>query len=101
METAVMERAIEQQYKELLREAVHILKQPYDAEGAVQTACMKTWSSCQHTAVNRCEAWLHVIVNHDCITILRNRTRFGLPFEMESTCFFADTEDHFLRLQIQ
>lgn len=93
METAVVERVIEQQYKELLREAVHILKQPFDAEDAVQTACMKAWSSCQHTAVNNCEAWLHVIVYHECIMILRNRLRCGLPFDTEMICVLRDTEE--------
>lgn len=94
METAVIERAIEQQYKRLFHEALYILKQPHDAEDAVQNACLKAWSCYPYTAVSACEGWLKVIVYHECITILRNRTKSGLPFEMESIYFLAETEDH-------
>lgn len=94
MEAAVLEKIIEQQYRELLQQALRILKQPYDAEDAVQNSCLKAWSRFPYTAVNACEAWLHVIVYHECIMILRNRSRYGVLYDTEKICFLCDTEDH-------
>lgn len=84
METVVLEKTVEQQYSGLLQEALCILKQPHDAEDAVQTACLKAWVRFPDTAVNVCAAWLRVIVYHECITILRRRSRCGLPFDLEA-----------------
>lgn len=93
METVVLEKVIEQHYKELLREALCILKQPHDAEDAVQTACLKAWSRFPYAAVNVCEAWLKVIVYRECITIIRRRSRYGLFFDTETICFLHDSDN--------
>lgn len=94
METNVLTNAIERQYKNLLQEALCILKQPHDAEDAVHNACLKAWSHFPYTAVNACEAWLKVIVYRECITILRKRSRYVVPFDTETICFLYDEEDH-------
>lgn len=71
-----MERIINQRYGDLYRQAMAVLKHPYDAEDAVQTACLKAWEH-YHELLDesRCRSWLNTIVYHECMTILRHRRR--------------------------
>lgn len=79
-----MERIINQRYSELYRQAMAVLKQPYDAEDAVQTACLKAWEH-YHELLDesRCRSWLNTIVYHECMTILRHRKRDGAVVSLE------------------
>ena len=79
-----MERIINQRYSELYRQAMAVLKQPYDAEDAVQTACLKAWEH-YHELLDesRCRSWLNTIVYHECMTILRHRKRDGIVVSLE------------------
>lgn len=86
MDAIVLEQVVVQQYQQLLRIALTILRQPYDAEDAIQNACLKALRYCSHTEVHTCEAWLRVIVYRECITIIRKRSRYGLLFDAETIC---------------
>lgn len=79
-----MERIINQRYSELYRQAMAVLKQPFDAEDAVQTACLKAWEH-YHELLDesRCRSWLNTIVYHECMTILRHRKRDGVVVPVE------------------
>lgn len=93
METVVLEMAIEQQYNRLLKGALHILNHRYDAEDAVQSACLKAWLRFPHTSIRVCEAWLKVIVYRECITIIRKRSRYRLPIDIDTTGILYDAEE--------
>lgn len=93
MTPADLEMVLSDNYCQLYNRAYRICRNTYDAEDAVQNACLKAWSRLPYTAVNVCEAWLHVIVYHECIMILRNKSRFRLSFDAEMICFLRDTED--------
>lgn len=76
MDISVLEELINRQYANLYQWALTILKQPFDAEDAVQNACMRAWL--HHSEVineSRCCSWLNSIVYRECLTILRNRRR--------------------------
>ena len=79
-----MERIINQRYGDLYKQAMAVLKHPYDAEDAVQTACLKAWEH-YHELLDesRCRSWLNTIVYHECITILRHRKRDGIVVPLE------------------
>ena len=79
-----MEKIINQRYGDLRRQAMAMLKQPFDAEDAVQTACLKAWEH-SHELLDerRCCSWLNAIVYHECIAILRRRKRDGIVVPLE------------------
>ena len=79
-----LETVINQQYGELYRQALAILKQPCDAEDAVQTACLKALEHCQELLnETRVGPWFRTIVYRECMTILRHRRRTSVidPWE--------------------
>ncbi len=104
MKAAVMERAIEQQYVKLLQEALYILKRPYDAEDAVQTACLKAWLHQQDVfSEQACLPWLRKIVFHECVLILRKRSRAVVLMsydEMAAKSAARDDEPDFVQAVI-
>ena len=79
-----MERIINQRYGDMYRQAMAVLKHPYDAEDAVQTACLKAWEH-YHELLDesRCRSWLNTLVYHECVTILRHRRRDGAVVPLE------------------
>lgn len=79
-----MEKLITDQYAYLYRVALYIIKIPYDAEDAVQTACLKAWEHYHELRDEcRCCAWLSTIVYHECMTLLRHRLREGIAVSLE------------------
>lgn len=79
-----MEKIINQRYGDLRRQAMAVLKQPFDAEDAVQSACLKAWEHCHELLdESRCRSWLNTIVYHECMTILRHRRRDGVVVPLE------------------
>ena len=86
-----MEKIINQRYGDLYRQAMAVLKQPYDAEDAIQTACLKAWEHCHELRdENRCRSWLNSIVYHECITILQHRRRDGVAISLEEADIRSD-----------
>lgn len=76
METMVLQRTMEQEYKLLLRGAMAVVRHPYDAEDAVQNACCKAWLHQRELRSEQsCLPWLRKIVYHECMSILRKRSR--------------------------
>lgn len=86
MESSMFEEAITLHYSNLFNFAISILGKPYDAEDAVQTACLKAWEHCHELLdESRCCSWLNSIVYHECMTILRHRKRDGIVVSLEET----------------
>ena len=84
MESSMFEEAITLHYSNLFNFAISILGKPYDAEDAVQTACLKAWEHCHELLdESRCRSWLNTIVYHECMTILRHRRRDGVVVPVE------------------
>lgn len=84
METLALQRTMEQKYTLLLRCALAVVRHPYDAEDAVQNACYKAWMHQQDIfSEQACLPWLRKIVFHECVSILRRRSRAAvlMPFD--------------------
>lgn len=76
MVALALQETIEQKYTLLLRSALAVVHHPYDAEDAVQSACCKAWLHQQEILSERsCLPWLCKIVFHECVSILRKRSR--------------------------
>ncbi len=76
METLALQRTMEQKYTLLLHSALAVVHHPYDAEDAVQNACCKAWLHQQDIFTEQaCLPWLRKIVFHECVSILRKRSR--------------------------
>lgn len=76
MVALALQETIEQKYTLLLHSALAVVHHPYDAEDAVQSACCKAWLHQQNIPSEKaCLPWLRKIVFHECITILRKRSR--------------------------
>lgn len=58
---------MKRQYRPLLQRAIRILKQPRDAERAVQTVYLKAYLCCDSLRTkDSCIAWLSRMVDHEC-----------------------------------
>lgn len=76
MESLALQRTMQEKYALLLHSALAVVHHPYDAEDAVQTACMKAWLHQRDVfSEQACLSWLRKIVLHECVTILRKRSR--------------------------
>lgn len=63
-------------YHELYIEAYRICRNHYDAEDAVQAACLRAWEHHRDVVLEKtCRAWMHTIVHHESITILRKQDK--------------------------
>ena len=95
METMALQRTMEQAYTLLLRGAMAMVRHPYDAEDAVQSACCKAWMHQRELRSEQsCLPWLRKIVYHECLSILRERSRLvGLtPYDDLAADSAADFE---------
>lgn len=84
MTALALEETIRQKYPLLLRSALAVVHHPYDAEDAVENACCKAWLHQQDLLSEQaCLAWLRKIVFHECISILRKKSRSGVLMPSE------------------
>lgn len=84
METVQIEKIITEKYDLLYYMALFIVKEPHDAEDAVQTACLKAWEHCYELLdESRYCSWLKSIVYHECMSLLRHRRRDGAVTSLE------------------
>lgn len=104
METLALQRIMEQKYMLLLRCALAVVRHPYDAEDAVQNACYKAWLHQQDVfSEQACLPWLRKIVFHECVSILRRRSRAAvlMPFdEMTAKSVTGDDAPDFVQTVI-
>lgn len=88
----------------LLRCALAVVRHPYDAEDAVQNACYKAWLHQQDVfSEQACLPWLRKIVFHECVSILRRRSRAAvlMPFdEMTAKSVTGDDAPDFVQTVI-
>ena len=74
MEREQLVRVLEQHYRQLLRRALHLLRQRQDAEDAVQSACLRAWIQIDTLHDDRlCLSWLYRIVYNESMAIFRER----------------------------
>ena len=74
MEREQLVRVLEQHYRQLLRRALHLLRQRQDAEDAVQRACLSAWIQIDTLHDDRlCLSWLYRIVYNERMAIFRER----------------------------
>lgn len=74
MEREQLVRVLEQHYRQLLRRALHFLRQRQDAEDAVQSACLRAWIQIDTLHDDRlCLSWLYRIVYNESMAIFRER----------------------------
>lgn len=74
MEREQLVRVLEQHYRQLLRRALHLLRQRQDAEDAVQSACLRAWIQIDALHDDRlCLSWLYRIVYNESMAIFRER----------------------------
>ena len=84
MVALALQETMEQKYTLLLRIALTVVHHPYDAEDAVQNACYKAWQHRQDLLSEQaCLPWLRKIVFHECISILRKRSRSAILMPTE------------------
>lgn len=104
METLALQRTMEQKYKLLLHSALAVVHHPYDAEDAVQNAYCKAWLHQQDIFTEQsCLPWLRKIVFHECVSILRKRSRAAVLMsydEMAAKSAARDDEPDFVQAVI-
>lgn len=84
MVTLALQETIEQKYTFLLHSALAVVHHPYDAEDAVQNACYKAWLHQQDILSEQAYLpWLRKIVFHECVSILRKRSRSAILMPTE------------------
>lgn len=63
-------------YCMLYNRAYRICGNSFDAEDAVQTACLKAWEHHRDVMLEKtCLAWMYTIVRHESLSILRKRSK--------------------------
>lgn len=75
----LLEKIINESYKSLKKKSTAMLRNPIDAEDAVQNACMKAWryqSNLRDTA--SCRSWLNRILYNECLAISKARSKHVL-----------------------
>ena len=76
MEREQLVRVLEQHYRQLLRRALHLLRQRQDAEDAVQSVCLRAWIQIDTLHDDRlCLSWLYRIVYNESMAIFRERKK--------------------------
>lgn len=71
---------MKRQYRPLLQRAIRILKQPRDAERAVQTVYLKAYLSCDSLRTkDSCIAWLSRMLDHECAIRIPAQKQWALP----------------------
>lgn len=94
METLALQRTMEEKYTLLLHSALAVVHHPYDAEDAVQNACCKAWLHQRDILSEQaCLPWLRKIVFHECVSIMRKRSRAVLLMPYDEMAAKSGTGD--------
>lgn len=100
MDQVALENVMQSTRVVFVRYANSILHNHFDSEDVVQTAYLKAWLHYDDCITESCVlAWLHRIVYHECITLIRRRLRhpvFYLVDEIE--CEDSPVDDNVIIL---